>query len=187
MTAGVPETEGPSNACDTETTPAPAYSDLWPTSQGDEWKGNFHTEVVICLIVFSTERFSAVVYPHLRKDHPRLGGSLGTWLHMKREGSRPRVGIWLWQDFGHSLLLIGAVKRICVCAWEKVFVWIQVLLKVWKHIKDKCQTTVGVWGGGGELRGNLHPRVVLYTPHEGKNTELTAADDYLSVLTCVAV
>lgn len=31
---------------------------------------------------------------------------------------------------------------------------------------DKCQTTAGVGGGG--LRGNLHPRVCLYTPHEDK-------------------
>lgn len=88
--------------------------------------------------------FSSCLSPPQKRS--TLGGSLGTWLHMKREGSQPRVGIWLWQDFGHSLLLIGAVKRICVCVWGKVFVWIQVLLKVWKHIKDKCQTTVGVGG-----------------------------------------
>lgn len=30
-----------------------------------------------------------------------------------------------------------------------------------------------------ELRGNLHPQVLLYAPHEGKNTELTTSDDYL--------
>lgn len=34
--------------------------------------------------------------------------------------------------------------------------------------------------------GNLHPQVLPYAPHEGKNTELMLdTDDYLSVLTCV--
>lgn len=44
-----------------------------------------------------------------------VGGSLCTWFHMKRKGNLPRVGIWLRQDFGHSIVLIGTVKKNLVC------------------------------------------------------------------------
>lgn len=103
----------------------------------------------LCVLLFSFRRvvFSSSLSPPRQRYSPQ-GGSLGTWQHIKREGSWPRVGIWLQPDFGHGLRLIGAVKRtrVCVCVWANVFVWVWALLKVWKHIKDKCQTTVCVEG-----------------------------------------
>ncbi len=155
-------------------------SSFWPPLKG---KGNISTEIIMCPIIVFPERviFISCLFPPQQWYSP-LGGSLGTWLDMKREGNRPRVGIWLRRRFGHSLLLIGAVKRICEC--ERMC-----LCEFEPYLKCENTSRINVrlqyvWR---ELRGNLHPQVLLHTTHEGKNTELTAADDYLSVLACSSV
>ena len=94
--------------------------DPWPRSQGDKCRENFPTEgrYCICPIVLFKETvvFSSCLSPPWKRS-PQ-GGSLGTWLHMKREGKWPRLRIWLRQDFGHSFILIEAVKILCVCVCE---------------------------------------------------------------------
>lgn len=142
----------------------------------NEWKENFSKDIIMCLIIlfpvrlifpWSSPTTTDLLTPEMKFGHLASHEEKGKW---------PRVGIWLWQDFGHSLLfnwrfeknLVWERMCLCVCEFEPYL---------------KCENASGinvrlqyVWR---ELRGNLHPRVLLYAPH----VEPTAGDDYLRVLT----
>lgn len=125
----------------------------------------------LCVLLFSFRRvvFSSSLSPPRQRYSPQ-GGSLGTWQHIKREGSWPRVGIWLQPDFGHGLRLIGAVKRTRLCVCERMC-----LCECEPYLKCENTSRINVrlqyvWR---ELRGNLHLLVLLDTPHEGKKKLLS--------------
>ncbi len=136
---------------------------LKSTSRGCEKEIILPRSLCVLLFSFQKESFSTEVYSHLRGDthHWEEIWALGsTW---KERATSQELGFWLWRDFGHSLLLIGAVKRICEC--ERTC-----LCEFEPYLKCENTSRINVrlqyvWK---ELRGNLHPQVLLYTPHEGK-------------------
>lgn len=71
---------------------------------------------------------------------------------------------------------------MCLCV--RVYVCV---FETYLKCENTSQINVRLQYVRRELRGNLHPRVLLLTPHEVRNTKLTAADEYLPALMYVLV